>query len=798
MSYLDKLEGNEESLYKMLQEALPKRLQPSKEDPNLAKKNFIAILEAAKGYCKKHNVKISISSSGIFQAESKNAESAFIAESLNRLLLKDFKKEVKDFFNSEISVEVDTLAASLIGLTRNKNYTETISQHADKVIEDNDLDLRKEHSIRMLTMKHEVYWNPFFLSQDEEDIKATYENALILDKEEAFEVYDTSKLLQDDHVKALAHLEIAEKRGLSLIEANKLYNIQIVDLSNRKGSPRELGKRKQFMHALAHVKENNKPAFFAISDDKHWVTVGLIPNPLDSTKVTITYMNSQAMGNDKIAKLGKRFAEDAIKFITRNKALGFTLEHEEYQNLSVQQQIDNICGYATAMNISDQVNFFEERREQSRAFTREEFMAGPRTLVVREIATEGDLIDVPNEITIQVKNSFERLNEACNQLTLEITESVSPKQQAIASIEAYKPGLAFFGYDFTDERKGLINALIEAYKDIKHDNAQIYLENLKLSLTKKFFEQDAEIGVFLNFLKENGEELPNMHPSIFNLIKPGRDHFKDREQSIAAYYKVLEHQESLYVEVLKNIGKKHTYERDLASVIDNWLESAHMKIENEPDEIKKLKLEQEYIKAFIEAQNFLPIKNNKSLQKLPHKVTMDRKNGIHDKGEMVEAICVKLAQDAAKDSPNQFMSKRETYVEALPDEVKVIHKEYVDASIKQICSMQFLNIFKQNTLQEDISNAILGIFQEHKVYKMFEPYLEPLMQKNNGQTLEWKKEFTNELIRSQPFQDLIDEVLKSSGLGSWQSRSLKSKINNHELQQGANSKNGPKPEAFGR
>ncbi|MDP4832447.1 MAG: hypothetical protein NWR41_01875 [Rickettsiaceae bacterium] len=145
--------------------------------------------------------------------------------------------------------------------------------------------------------------------------------------------------------------------------------------------------------------KTGKPAFFAIEDEQHYVTVALVPDSQDPQKVTVQYINSmtqidpmlmreqQELGNElsllqsapitqlsqeqreqcdilqasiiniselieeqtKMSHVGKDFASEMLKYLKKE---GITLGKETVLDRSNDQQFEHCCGLSVASNIA--------------------------------------------------------------------------------------------------------------------------------------------------------------------------------------------------------------------------------------------------------------------------------------------------------------------------------------------------------------------------------------------------------------------------------------------------------------
>ncbi len=163
-------------------------------------------------------------------------------------------------------------------------------------------------------------------------------------------IYKSNARLASDTVTAMVPIIAAIQKNKTIPEAcNDFYfnSLDTVNNANYSTSPSDM------LEALLYAKTENKPAFFGVSNNRHWVTAGLLPDPTDNGKLIPVRMDSNAaiysnLGNSELKKMKET-----------GQKLGIDIDIKT-TDLSFGQQVDECCGLATSLNIGVLAQFHDD------------------------------------------------------------------------------------------------------------------------------------------------------------------------------------------------------------------------------------------------------------------------------------------------------------------------------------------------------------------------------------------------------------------------------------------------------
>ena len=278
--------------------------------------------------------------------------------------------------------------------------------------------------------------------------------------------YNLDHELSQEQIEIAARLEITKHNQQIADDQYYINGFSLRDHDNSSVNVKDLfNGGKDLLDGLFNLTESigkvqsGKPAFFIVEDQKHYVTIALVPNEENPPKLSVQYFNSimkpDKLLNDALLKLendlknttqeeertlliitiasiedaiakqtlmanvGKDFAEELVQYLASNN---LPLSNASVLDNSVDQQLGNCCGLSVAANIASVVNktplFSPNDAEEKRKFYKD---MGSR--VFQYIKT-GYLPDAP----VITNQSMEVLSS--NSLPPQISAIDSNKQKA--------------------------------------------------------------------------------------------------------------------------------------------------------------------------------------------------------------------------------------------------------------------------------------------------------------------------------------------------------------------------------
>lgn len=161
-------------------------------------------------------------------------------------------------------------------------------------------------------------------------------------------IYLNNIRLESSAVISIASITSAMNKNKQLAPNLSDFYLDTIELIN-KDFVKEANSNKK-LEALIYSATQHKPAFFAVTNNSHWITIGLIPDPTDNNKIIPVYINSNS------SSLGKNLLHD-IKVM--GKKLGINIA-ETISDTSIGQQVGECCGLATGLNISAFAHFYDD------------------------------------------------------------------------------------------------------------------------------------------------------------------------------------------------------------------------------------------------------------------------------------------------------------------------------------------------------------------------------------------------------------------------------------------------------
>ncbi|KIE04816.1 hypothetical protein NF27_FP00070 [Candidatus Jidaibacter acanthamoeba] len=338
-------------------------------------------------------------------------------------------------------------------------------------------------------------------------------------------------------------------------------------------------------------------------------------------------------------------------------------------------------------------------------------------------------------------------------------------------INTYKPGaLDFFGYDISGKRKKLIKDLIESLKEIREEDLTHYLESLKKSLHQRRIDQDISLGVFLNVLKEKDYDFNEVDKSIKSLLKAGERPYHD----VKLNFELSREEQQIIKNILEKMKSSSSVKIAIEEVINDWLKRNMFNL-NKLQPQNKLGYEQKVLRILKDISQVINPEAKQDYTTIPEKFSLNREVTPDVEGELIEVICLYVANNATLNQPEDFTKERAKLIESLPTNLKKLHTEYSRQSILQVNSLRLLKVFQKTKTIEKLSSSLLEIFQDESLYSTFKKHIAEITTIEHGK-LKWKNELTKELLESNEFQNLIQASIAGAHLEAKEYPKLLKKI----------------------
>lgn len=167
--------------------------------------------------------------------------------------------------------------------------------------------------------------------------------------------YTTGDFLTDDNVIALTKYEISRRLGMQVdsIEHN-FHLITLEDLKTENKSEIE----NVTSDIVNEIKKTKEPALLTVSNGTHFVSVALLPDPVEIGKIHVIYTNSAANSKEQSLEKCRDVGLDLANMLNNKCNNAYPLHKIE---INPSQQIVNNCGAQTAFNNATVAEFYLQR-----------------------------------------------------------------------------------------------------------------------------------------------------------------------------------------------------------------------------------------------------------------------------------------------------------------------------------------------------------------------------------------------------------------------------------------------------
>ncbi len=169
--------------------------------------------------------------------------------------------------------------------------------------------------------------------------------------------YQVGDFFADENVTALTSYEIA--RRLQMQPGSVEHHFNLVTVADLNPS------NKDELEAICadlvkNVREEGKPTLLTVSNNFHFVSIALLPDPVEQGKVHVIYTNSAANTTEENLEDCRTVGLELAKKL--NKDTGNKDEELHQIKINPSQQIVNNCGAQTAFNHATIAEFYEQRK----------------------------------------------------------------------------------------------------------------------------------------------------------------------------------------------------------------------------------------------------------------------------------------------------------------------------------------------------------------------------------------------------------------------------------------------------
>lgn len=344
-----------------------------------------------------------------------------------------------------------------------------------------------------------------------------------------------------------------------------------------------------------------------------------------------------------------------------------------------------------------------------------------------------------------------------------------PELQVKLKLATYAPKLIdLFGYDVSGTRKKLIKEVVSFFEIASNNDEKIkqYLPSLKKSLGQSRFQQDLELGIFLNFLIDRGYAVNHgIHKSLQKLVDGSTTHYTHKKFLLEAVTQCIQDEETLFNKMLQKLENLEEGNKKITLLLNSWLRNKHKKLETIDNPEQRGIYEHKLCAVLENAHDLLDKTHKHHYSQLPKKFPNTLHLSTLELGELLEDICTRIAQLHSHNNFLSFYEERSKVIEQLSGSLQKLHQNYVHHSTEQINAERILNIIKKYKKRadiENISNSLLQLFEDASLFDVFKEHLTKLVNRK-AQILVWKKNFQN-ILNTKNGWDFFKKVIALSHL----------------------------------